>query len=48
VVEGEQQGQTHTDLPDTDRAYFAHPIDVHLATRTIQGQLDFLLEIPIV
>uniref|UniRef100_A0A914I0S1 B9 domain-containing protein 2 n=1 Tax=Globodera rostochiensis TaxID=31243 RepID=A0A914I0S1_GLORO len=38
VIEGDQEGQTQTDLPDTDRAYFAHPIDIHLATRTIQGK----------
>ncbi|KAI3418916.1 hypothetical protein GPALN_008013 [Globodera pallida] len=45
VIEGDQEGQTQTDLPDTDRAYFAHPIDIHLATRTIQGWPKMLLEV---
>nr|CDJ90592.1 B9 domain containing protein [Haemonchus contortus] len=38
VVEGAVEGQTQTDLPSVfDEAYFAHPIDLHLATKTIQG-----------
>ncbi|KHN78462.1 B9 domain-containing protein 2 [Toxocara canis] len=38
VVEGETEGQTQTDLPEYEEvAYFSHPIDVHLATKTIQG-----------
>ncbi|KAL3096944.1 hypothetical protein niasHS_002660 [Heterodera schachtii] len=45
VIEGDQEGQTQTDLSDTDRAYFAHPIDIHLATRTIQGWPKLLLEV---
>ncbi|KAK6017449.1 B9 protein, partial [Ostertagia ostertagi] len=40
VVEGAVEGQTQTDLPSAfDEAYFAHPIDLHLATKTIQGEL---------
>ncbi|KIH57024.1 B9 protein [Ancylostoma duodenale] len=38
VVEGAVEGQTQTDLPSAfEEAYFAHPIDLHLATKTIQG-----------
>ncbi|KJH47283.1 B9 protein [Dictyocaulus viviparus] len=38
VVEGAVEGQTQTDLPSVFKeAYFAHPIDLHLATKTIQG-----------
>ncbi|CAK5107016.1 unnamed protein product [Meloidogyne enterolobii] len=44
VIEGEVEGQTHTDLPESERAYFAHPIDVHLATRTIQGKFKLKLK----
>ncbi|RCN47683.1 B9 protein [Ancylostoma caninum] len=40
VVEGAVEGQTQTDLPSAfEEAYFAHPIDLHLATKTIQGKL---------
>ena len=45
MVEGEHEGQTHTDLPETDCAHFAHPIDVHLATRTIQDWPKILIEV---
>jgi len=45
VIEGEQQGHTQTDIPDLDKAYFAHPIDIHLATKTIQGWPKILMEI---
>ncbi|KAK5965493.1 hypothetical protein GCK32_021631, partial [Trichostrongylus colubriformis] len=39
VVEGAVEGQTQTDLPSVfEEAYFAHPIDLHLATKTIQGE----------
>ncbi|EPB69205.1 B9 protein [Ancylostoma ceylanicum] len=38
VVEGAVDGQTQTDLPSAfEKAYFAHPIDLHLATKTVQG-----------
>uniref|UniRef100_A0A915BF65 B9 domain-containing protein 2 n=1 Tax=Parascaris univalens TaxID=6257 RepID=A0A915BF65_PARUN len=38
VVEGETEGQTQTDLPEYEEvAYFSHPVDVHLATKTMQG-----------
>ncbi|KAE9553879.1 hypothetical protein FO519_002920 [Halicephalobus sp. NKZ332] len=37
VVEGDQEGQTQCDLPTTEDAFFSHPIDIHLSTKTIQG-----------
>ena len=36
-------GHTQTDCPVLDRAYFAHPIDIHLATKTMQGYLNLHL-----
>lgn len=36
-MEGDQEGQTQCDLPTTEDAYFSHPIDIHLSTKTIQG-----------
>lgn len=39
LLSGVREGQTQTDLPDVDdTAHFCHPIDVHLATKTIQGK----------
>lgn len=36
------EGQTQTDLPSVyEEAYLAHPIDLHLATKTIQGAASF-------
>lgn len=38
LLEGTIEGQTQTDHPFLgDAAFFAHPIDVHLATRSMQG-----------
>uniref|UniRef100_A0A914UJ60 B9 domain-containing protein 2 n=1 Tax=Plectus sambesii TaxID=2011161 RepID=A0A914UJ60_9BILA len=38
LLGGVREGQTQTDLPEmNDVAHFCHPIDVHLATKTIQG-----------
>uniref|UniRef100_A0A7E4UYF3 B9 domain-containing protein 2 n=1 Tax=Panagrellus redivivus TaxID=6233 RepID=A0A7E4UYF3_PANRE len=37
VISGDREGQTQTDLPTTEAAYFAHPLNIHLSTRTIQG-----------
>uniref|UniRef100_A0A915ERN0 B9 domain-containing protein 2 n=1 Tax=Ditylenchus dipsaci TaxID=166011 RepID=A0A915ERN0_9BILA len=45
LIEGDQEGQTQTDLSELDKAYFAHPIDIHLATRTIQGWPKILIEV---
>lgn len=40
LIEGEKEGQTQTDLPELEEvAYFSHPLDIHLATKTIQGTL---------
>uniref|UniRef100_A0A914DKI1 B9 domain-containing protein 2 n=1 Tax=Acrobeloides nanus TaxID=290746 RepID=A0A914DKI1_9BILA len=45
VVEGDTEGQTQTDLPITEKAYFCHPIDIHLATKSIQGWPKIHLEV---
>lgn len=45
MVEGEQQGQTQTDLSSLDRSYFCHPIDLHFSTRTIQNWPKIHLEV---
>ena len=38
LLGGISEGQTQTDQPVIEQtAYFAHPIDMHLSTRTIQG-----------
>ncbi|KAJ1536734.1 B9 domain-containing protein 2 [Nowakowskiella sp. JEL0078] len=38
LLEGESHGQTHVDLPqDKTHTFWGHPIDVHYATKTIQG-----------
>lgn len=37
--------QTQTDLPIMEKAYFAHPIDIHLATQTIQGWPKIHIEV---
>lgn len=39
MLDGDVEGATQTDLAEVvEAAYFAHPISVHLATRTIQGK----------
>lgn len=39
VVEGLTEGQTHVDSPSWEEAAFwSHPIDVHFATKGIQGR----------
>ncbi|VDD85768.1 unnamed protein product [Enterobius vermicularis] len=46
LIEGEKEGQTQTDLPELEEvAYFSHPLDIHLATKTIQGWPKFNLQI---
>uniref|UniRef100_A0A0N5AHA5 B9 domain-containing protein 2 n=1 Tax=Syphacia muris TaxID=451379 RepID=A0A0N5AHA5_9BILA len=46
TVEGETEGQTQTDLPEfEDVAYFSHPLDIHLATKTIQGWPKISLQV---
>lgn len=39
LLQGIREGQSQTDMPVVDDiAYFCHPIDVHLTTRTMQGR----------
>ncbi|CAL2042329.1 CBN-MKSR-2 protein [Caenorhabditis brenneri] len=46
VVQGESEGQTQTDCPSVfENAYFGHPIDLHLATSSIQGWPRLLLQV---
>lgn len=45
-VEGESEGQTSTDCNQIDQvSYFSHPLDLHLATRGIQGWPKLSVEI---
>lgn len=45
-IEGESEGQTSTDLNKIDNiSCFAHPIDLHLATRGIQGWPKLSVEV---
>lgn len=45
-IEGESEGQTATDTNKIDnKSFFAHPIDLHLATRGIQGWPKLTIEI---
>ncbi|KAK0400382.1 hypothetical protein QR680_003470 [Steinernema hermaphroditum] len=37
VVQGEIEGQTQTDLSGLADAYFSHPLEFHLSTKTVQG-----------
>ncbi|CAI2349866.1 unnamed protein product [Caenorhabditis sp. 36 PRJEB53466] len=46
IVHGDSEGQTQTDCPTAfEHAYFGHPVDLHLATSTIQGWPRLLLQI---
>ncbi|KAF1759629.1 hypothetical protein GCK72_016096 [Caenorhabditis remanei] len=46
VVQGEAEGQTQTDCPSVfEHAYFGHPLDLHLATSSIQGWPRLLLQV---
>ncbi|CAD5206952.1 unnamed protein product [Bursaphelenchus okinawaensis] len=45
LIEGETEGQTQTDISVLEKAYFCHPIDLHLATRTIQNWPRIHLEV---
>jgi hypothetical protein len=45
-IEGDSEGQTSTDSNQIDNiSYFAHPIDLHLATRGIQGWPKLSIEV---
>ncbi|TPX35598.1 hypothetical protein SeLEV6574_g08175 [Synchytrium endobioticum] len=38
LLEGDESGQTHVDIPaDRKNTVWSHPIDVHYATKTVQG-----------
>jgi len=40
VLAGLKEGQTHVDHPITeDFAYWSHPIDIHFATKGLQGTI---------
>lgn len=40
MIQGVSKGQTQIDLSEYgDFASFSHPLDIHLVTKTIQGQL---------
>uniref|UniRef100_A0A915PIN2 B9 domain-containing protein 2 n=1 Tax=Setaria digitata TaxID=48799 RepID=A0A915PIN2_9BILA len=46
VIQGVSKGQTQTDLSEYgDFASFSHPLDIHLATKTIQGWPSINLQI---
>ncbi|XP_035222690.1 B9 domain-containing protein 2-like [Stegodyphus dumicola] len=39
VIEGFKEGQTQMDNPlDNETCYWSHPVDVHYATKGIQGE----------
>lgn len=45
---GHKEGQTQTDDPVLgDAAYFAHPLDLHLAARSLQGPASSPLPFPL-
>lgn len=37
VLAGIKEGQTQVDTPNLGNAYWAHPIDLHFATKGLQG-----------
>ena len=40
TISGTKEGQTQVDNPQAHEfAYWAHPLDIHLATRGLQGKL---------
>ena len=42
ILAGVREGQTQVDNPQNhSAAYFSHPIDVHFATKGLQGQILF-------
>lgn len=41
VLAGVREGQTQVDNPQNhETAYFSHPIDIHFATKGLQGNLQ--------
>lgn len=46
LLQGSKSGQTHVDNPSYDQyAYWAHPVDLHYATKGLQGWPKFLFEV---
>ncbi|XP_076058537.1 B9 domain-containing protein 2-like [Oratosquilla oratoria] len=47
VVEGVTEGQTQVDCPviDSEQTSWCHPVDIHLATRGIQGWPRIILQV---
>uniref|UniRef100_A0A1I7YEQ3 B9 domain-containing protein 2 n=1 Tax=Steinernema glaseri TaxID=37863 RepID=A0A1I7YEQ3_9BILA len=45
VVQGETEGQTQTDISSLQDAYFSHPLDFHLTTKTMHGWPHLNIEI---
>ncbi|XP_053908883.1 B9 domain-containing protein 2 isoform X2 [Cuculus canorus] len=46
LLEGAAAGQTHVDAPQAgDVTYWCHPLDVHFATKGLQGWPKLLLEV---
>lgn len=42
TIAGSKEGQTQIDNPQAHEfAYWSHPIDIHLATRGLQGRVNF-------
>lgn len=39
IINGQREGQTQVDLPQNeDEAIWSHPIDIHYATKGLQGK----------
>lgn len=46
VISGLLEGQTQLDTPEFDeKTYWCHPIDIHLATKGVQGWPKFHIEV---
>lgn len=41
LLQGIKEGQTHVDTPSYEEfSYWAHPIDIHYATKGLQGMMS--------
>jgi len=46
VLQGDQEGQTQVDAPSHEPiAYWCHPVDIHFATKGLQGWPKFHLQV---
>ncbi|XP_049813232.1 B9 domain-containing protein 2 isoform X3 [Schistocerca nitens] len=46
LISGLKEGQTHVDNPQYDeKAYWSHPVDIHFATKGIQGWPKFHVQV---